>query len=78
MLGPDPSRKGVVVKVGSGVSVAGEVNRGGGGGGGSEETRSLISERLEEKGVGTNGGGGGRADATVQQKRTRWRTKMKM
>ncbi|KAH7824077.1 uncharacterized protein MONOS_1704 [Monocercomonoides exilis] len=79
MLGPDLNGKGVVAKVGSEASVARKINSSdGGGGGGSGGTRSVISKRLEKKGVGANGSGCGRADATVQQKMNKMEKETKM
>ncbi|KAH7828657.1 uncharacterized protein MONOS_15220 [Monocercomonoides exilis] len=59
MCGPDPSVKGVVVKVRHGAIVLGDTYNGGGGGGGREGTRSGFSQSSKKNYAGDNGGGGG-------------------
>ncbi|KAH7824635.1 uncharacterized protein MONOS_3334 [Monocercomonoides exilis] len=81
MAWPDTRGKGVVVKVGSGVSVVGGANGSGGGGGRRGGTRSFISERSEKNIAGANRGGGGGeegADATVWQKMNTMEKETKM
>ncbi|KAH7814776.1 uncharacterized protein MONOS_10266c1 [Monocercomonoides exilis] len=69
VVGPDPSRKGVVAKARSGVSIVSKANN---------------DSRSEKKGVGTNGGGGvcigyeGGVDATVRSKMNKMEKETKM